>query len=73
MHIGIGARGTRLTYDKVLSEKSIQLLNLKPNEIKKLSPGIHRFSFAFVVPNVSTTHYYAAFLLICYIVYRRNN
>ncbi|KAF1805512.1 hypothetical protein V8B55DRAFT_1490846 [Mucor lusitanicus] len=48
---GIGARGTRLTHEKVLSEESVQILELKKNEFIKLPSGIHRFPFAFIVPN----------------------
>ncbi|KAF7725449.1 hypothetical protein EC973_009623 [Apophysomyces ossiformis] len=46
---GIGPRGTRLTHTTVLREETIQLLESK--EEKKLSTGIHRFSFVFVIPN----------------------
>ncbi|KAI8884146.1 hypothetical protein K501DRAFT_218048 [Backusella circina FSU 941] len=48
---GIGARGTRLTYEKVLGEQSIQLKQIKKNDYVKLPAGIHRFPFAFIVPN----------------------
>lgn len=48
---GIGARGTRLTHEKVLSEEKVQLIDLKKNEVMKLPAGIHRFPFAFLVPN----------------------
>ncbi|KAG1445556.1 hypothetical protein G6F46_004011 [Rhizopus delemar] len=48
---GIGARGTRLTHEKVLSEESVQILEAKKNEFIKLTAGIHRFPFAFIVPN----------------------
>ncbi|KAG2201253.1 hypothetical protein INT47_006756 [Mucor saturninus] len=51
---GIGARGTRLTAEKPLGEQSVEIL--APNIDKKapvlvLPAGIHRFSFAFVIPN----------------------
>lgn len=52
--VGIGARGTRLTHEKVLSEETVQILELKKNEFIKLPSGIHRFPFAFIVPNVSS-------------------
>ncbi|KAI8638662.1 hypothetical protein BD408DRAFT_477529 [Parasitella parasitica] len=48
---GIGARGTRLTHEKVLSEEAVQILELKKNEFIKLPSGIHRFPFIFIVPN----------------------
>ncbi|KAI9481350.1 MAG: hypothetical protein EXX96DRAFT_600763 [Benjaminiella poitrasii] len=48
---GIGARGTRLTHEKVLSEESVQLLERSKNEFIKLPAGVHRFPFAFIVPN----------------------
>ncbi|KAI7897669.1 uncharacterized protein BX663DRAFT_565332 [Cokeromyces recurvatus] len=48
---GIGARGTRLTHEKVLSEESVQLLDTNKNDFIKLPAGVHRFSFAFIVPN----------------------
>ncbi|KAI8877922.1 hypothetical protein K501DRAFT_229415, partial [Backusella circina FSU 941] len=48
---GIGARGTRLTYEKVLSEESVHLREIKKNGYIKLPAGIHRFPFAFIVPN----------------------
>ncbi|KAG2229021.1 hypothetical protein BDF21DRAFT_384745 [Thamnidium elegans] len=48
---GIGARGTRLTHEKVLSEESMQIVESRKNEYIKLSAGIHRFPFAFIVPN----------------------
>ncbi|KAI8071108.1 uncharacterized protein B0P05DRAFT_598236 [Gilbertella persicaria] len=48
---GIGARGTRLTYEKTLSDESVVILESKKNEYIKLSAGIHRFPFAFIVPN----------------------
>lgn len=52
MCVGIGARGTRLTHEKVLSEESMQIVESRKNEYIKLSAGIHRFPFAFIVPNV---------------------
>ncbi|KAI7869593.1 uncharacterized protein EV154DRAFT_128800 [Mucor mucedo] len=48
---GIGARGTRLTHEKILSEESVQIMESKKNDYIKLSSGIHRFPFAFIVPN----------------------
>lgn len=50
---GIGARGTRLTHEKVLSEETVKIIESKKNEYIKLAAGIHRFPFAFIVPNVS--------------------
>lgn len=52
---GIGARGTRLTSEKPLGEQTLEIL--APNIDKKapvlvLPAGTHRFSFAFVIPNV---------------------
>lgn len=53
---GIGSRGTRLTAEKQLGEQTLEIL--APNVDKKapvliLPAGTHRFSFAFVIPNVS--------------------
>ncbi|KAI8376153.1 uncharacterized protein BYT42DRAFT_594175 [Radiomyces spectabilis] len=51
---GIGARGTRLSHEKVLSEQTVQVLSFKDDKKKgytKLPPGIHRFAFVFVIPN----------------------
>lgn len=55
---GIGARGTRLTHEKILSEEKVQLVDPKKNEVIKLPAGIHRFPFAFIVPNVSASKSY---------------
>ncbi|KAI9340115.1 hypothetical protein BD770DRAFT_330800 [Pilaira anomala] len=51
---GIGARGTRLTAEKPLGEQTLEIL--APHIDKKapvlvLAAGVHRFSFAFVIPN----------------------
>lgn len=51
--IGIGSRGTRLTHEKMLGEQIVQIV--APNQEKNnlvLQAGTHRFSFAFVIPNV---------------------
>ncbi|KAI8967445.1 hypothetical protein BDF20DRAFT_901110 [Mycotypha africana] len=48
---GIGARGTRLTHEKVLSEETVQILKTNKDEYIKLPSGVHRFPFAFIVPN----------------------
>jgi hypothetical protein len=42
-----------LTYEKVLSEESVHLREIKKNSHLKLPAGIHRFPFAFIVPNVN--------------------
>jgi hypothetical protein len=64
LFIGIGARGTRLTYEKVLGDQSVRLKDIKKNDYVKLPAGIHRFPFAFVVPNVSWASFFF-FLLWC--------
>ncbi|KAG0169881.1 hypothetical protein DFQ28_002794 [Apophysomyces sp. BC1034] len=50
---GIGARGTRLTSDKCLSEQTLRILPSKSDTkgYRWYVAGTHRFSFAFVVPN----------------------
>ncbi|KAF7727967.1 hypothetical protein EC973_006855 [Apophysomyces ossiformis] len=50
---GIGARGTRLTSDKCLSEQTLRILPSKGDTkgYRWYVAGTHRFSFAFVVPN----------------------
>jgi hypothetical protein len=37
----------------VLSEESVHLREIKKNSYLKLPAGIHRFPFAFIVPNVN--------------------
>jgi hypothetical protein len=76
--IGIGARGTRLTHEKVLSEESVQILEAKKNEFIKLTAGIHRFPFAFIVPNVNNkktnkTKKTLNFFFVFYLVNCRND
>ncbi|KAI8062539.1 hypothetical protein BC940DRAFT_322068 [Gongronella butleri] len=50
---GIGARGTRLSYEKTLSEQTVQVLDAsdQPKGYIQVPSGIHRFVFTFVVPN----------------------
>ncbi|KAI8377953.1 uncharacterized protein BYT42DRAFT_572307 [Radiomyces spectabilis] len=49
---GIGARGTRLTAETPLNEQTLEIL---PKTVKQsptvLPAGVHRFAFAFAVPN----------------------
>ena len=57
-YIGIGARGTRLTSEKPLGEQTLEILapHIDKNApVLVLPSGTHRFSFAFVVPNVRFT------------------
>ncbi|KAI9303063.1 hypothetical protein BJ944DRAFT_289676 [Cunninghamella echinulata] len=50
---GIGARGTRLSYDKILNEQTTTIF--KADQEKKgytqLPAGIHKYLFTFVIPN----------------------
>ncbi|KAG2235610.1 hypothetical protein BDF21DRAFT_411592 [Thamnidium elegans] len=51
---GIGARGTRLTAEKPLGEQTLEILAPHINKkapVLVLPAGVHRFSFAFVIPN----------------------
>ncbi|KAI8972288.1 hypothetical protein BDB01DRAFT_900540 [Pilobolus umbonatus] len=48
---GIGMRGTRLFHEVILSEERLTVVECKKNEYLKLPPGVHRFSFTFLIPN----------------------
>lgn len=57
MSIGIGMRGTKSTAEKSLGEQTLEILSSNKNDTNTpvliLPSGTHRFSFAFVVPNVN--------------------
>ncbi|KAI9282292.1 hypothetical protein BY458DRAFT_497758 [Sporodiniella umbellata] len=53
---GIGIRGTRLTHEKMLDEKRIEImLSENKQEAFLLQTGEHRFTFAFIIPNSTVT------------------
>ncbi|EIE79447.1 hypothetical protein RO3G_04152 [Rhizopus delemar RA 99-880] len=55
---GIGTRGTRLTHEKSLGEQTLKILapdQEKDENMIVLQAGVHRFTFAFVVPNSTVT------------------
>ncbi|KAG1304020.1 hypothetical protein G6F64_009566 [Rhizopus arrhizus] len=55
---GIGTRGTRLTHEKSLGEQTVKILapdQEKDENMIVLQAGVHRFTFAFVVPNSTVT------------------
>lgn len=58
--LGIGERGTRLTSEKALGEQTVEILAPKIDKkapVLVLPAGTHRFSFAFVIPNVSRSFF----------------
>ncbi|CAO3636102.1 unnamed protein product [Cunninghamella blakesleeana] len=50
---GIGARGTRLSYDKILSEQTTIVFTAEHEKkgYTQLPAGVHRYLFTFVIPN----------------------